>query len=140
MKRHKTLFRFDLKHFNDDIKMSISFKNEKNVNELKQIFYFMFARNKKIMNEILNFLIENEKIQKISLKIMFFVVSSIFIVWKNNKFKIIIDLKKINIKLYFDAYFFSKKNIILFSLNDSKIFSSINLTKIFFQQNTKFRN
>ena len=45
-----------------------------------------------------------------------------------------INLRKINTRLYFDVYFLSKQNIILFFLNDSKNFSSINFIKKIFSK------
>ena len=66
------------------------------------------------MNKILNSLIKNDKIQKKNLKTIFSIVLFAFVIWKNEKFKIIVDLKRINIKLYFDAYLLSKQNIIFF--------------------------
>ena len=51
-----------------------------------------------------------------------------------------IDLQKINTRLYSDVYSLSKQNIILFFLNDLKIFSSIDFTKEFFQQNINSKN
>ena len=51
-----------------------------------------------------------------------------------------INLQKINTRLYFDVYSLSKQNIILFFLNDLKIFSSINFIKKIFQQNIDSKN
>ena len=120
--------------------MSIFFKNETNVKRLKQVPYFMFVKNRKIMNEILNSLAKKDKVQKISLKIVFFVFSSAFIVWKNEKFRIVIDLKKINTKLYSNAYSLSKQNVIFLFLSKFEIFFSINFIKGFFQQEIKSEN
>ena len=120
--------------------MFISFKNKKNIDDLKQVFFSMFAKNKKAMNEIFDFFVKNERVQKMFLKIIFSAFSSVFVIWKNNKSKIVMNLKKINTRLYFDVYSLSKQNIILFSLNDSEIFSSINFTKKFFQQNIDSKN
>ena len=50
------------------------------------------------------------------------------------------NLRKINTRLYFDVYSLSKQNIILFSLSDSEIFSSINFIKKNFQQNIDSKN
>lgn len=63
-----------------------------------------------------------------------------FVIWKENKSKIVIDLRKINICLYFDVYFWFKLNTILSFLNEFKNFSFIDLTKKLFQQHIKFRN
>ena len=137
---YKKLFQSNFDHFNDDIKMLIFFKNEKNIDDLKQTFFSMFAKNKKIINEIFDFFVKNKRVQKMFLKIIFLAFSFVFVIWKNNKSKIMINLKKINTRLYFDVYSLSKQNIILFSLNDSKIFLSIDFIKKFFQQNIDSKN
>ena len=46
------------------------------------------------------------RIQKISFEIFSTTISSIFVIWKNDKSKIIINLKKINIRFYSNVYFF----------------------------------
>ena len=137
---YKKLFRSDFDRFNDDIKMLISFKNEKNIDGLKQAFFSMFAKNKKAMNEIFDFFVKNERVQKLFLKIIFSAFSPVFVIWKNNKSKIMMNLRKINTRLYFDVYSLSKQNIILFSLSGSEIFSSINFIKEFLQQNIDSKN
>ena len=42
--------------------MLIFFKNEKNIDDLKQTLFSMFAKNKKIINEIFDFFVKNERI------------------------------------------------------------------------------
>ena len=139
-KKHKILFKSELERFTNDIKIFIFFKNEKNILKLKQISYSMSIKNKKAMNEILNPLVKNDKIQKISLKTISSAASPAFVVWKNEKSRIVIDLKWINTRLYSDAYSLFKQNTILFFLGDLEVFSFINLIKRFFQQNTKSRD
>ena len=117
--------------------MFTSFKNETNVEKLKQISYSMSTKNRKTMNEILNSLVKKNRIQKISLKTVSSVFFSAFVIWKNEKFRMIIDLKKINIRLYSDAYSLSKQNFIFSFLNEFEIFFSIDFTKGFFQQKIK---
>ena len=89
------------------------------------------------MNEILNFLVTQDRIQKISLKMFSATIFSIFVIWKNEKSKIIVDFKKINTQLYSNVYFLSRQNIILSVLNDFIVFSFVNLIKNFFQQDIK---
>ena len=137
---HFKLFRPNLKKFNNDIKMFISFKNETNVEKLKQISYSMSTKNRKAMNEILNSLTKKNWMQKISLKTVSSVFFSTFVIWKNEKFRVIIDLKKINTRLYSNAYSLFKQNVIFSFLNEFEIFSSIDLIKNFFQQEIKPKN
>jgi hypothetical protein len=137
---HKLLFRFDLDQFNDEILMLISFRNEKDIEEFKQFSYFMSIKNKKIMNEILDFFVTNDQIQKISFEIINFAISSTFVVWRKRKSRVMINLRRINIKLYSNAYSLLKQNTIFSFLDDSIVFSSIDLIKEFFQQSIDSKN
>ena len=56
LNRHRNFFRNELKKFNDNIEMFIFFQNETNIIDLKQNLYSFTIKNKKIINEILNFL------------------------------------------------------------------------------------
>ena len=58
--KHVKLFKFNLKKFNNDIKMSIFFKNEVDIQNFKQISYSISAKNRRILNEILNSLIKKK--------------------------------------------------------------------------------
>jgi hypothetical protein len=137
---HKFLFRFDLDQFNDEIFMLVSFRDEKNIEEFKQFLYFMSIKNKRTMNEIMNFLVADEQIQKVSLEIINLAASSTFVIWRKEKSWVVINLKRINIKFYLNAYSLSKQNTILFSFDESTIFSFIDLIKSFFQQSINSKN
>ena len=140
LNRHNKLFNNDLNKFNDDIEMLIFFRNEIDILDFKQNSYFFIARNKKVMNEILDSLMKQKRIQKILLETSSFAFSSIFVVWKNDKPRIVINFKKINTRFYSDVYFLSRQNTILKTLSDFIIFSSIDLIKSFFQQNIRQQN
>ena len=94
LNRHKKLFRNELEKFNDDIEMSISFIDEINVIDFKQTFYSLTAKNRKVVNEILDSLLNQSRLQKVSLNKIFVATSSIFVVWKNDKLKVVVDLRK----------------------------------------------
>ena len=132
LNRHKNLFRNKLSKFNNEVEMLISFLNEKNVIELKQTSFSFTARNQKAINEIFDFLLYQSRLQKIFLKQIFSTTSSTFVIWKNDKFKMMINLRKINIKLYSNVYSLFRQNTILNALDEVTIFSSINLIKSFF--------
>jgi hypothetical protein len=137
---HKLLFKSDFNQFNDEIFMLVSFRNEKNIEEFKQFSYFMSIKNKRAMNEIMNFLIADDQIQKISFKTINLATSSTFVIWRKEKSRVVINLKRINIKLYLNAYSLSKQNTILSSFDESTIFSFIDLIKSFFQQSIDSKN
>jgi hypothetical protein len=77
---HKFLFRSDFDQFNDEIFMLVSFRDEKNIEELKQFSYFMSIKNKRAMNEIRNSFVADEQIQKISFETISFAASSTFVI------------------------------------------------------------
>jgi hypothetical protein len=77
---HKLLFKSDLDQFNDEIFMFVSFRDEKNIEEFKQSSYFMSIKNKKTMNEIMNFLVADDQIQKISFETINLATSSTFVI------------------------------------------------------------
>ncbi len=77
---HKLLFRSDLDQFNDEILMLVSFRDEKNIEEFKQFSYFMSIKNKRAMNEIMNSLVADEQIQKVSFETISFATSSTFVI------------------------------------------------------------
>ncbi len=77
---HKNLFRSELEKFDDEILMLVSFKNEKNIDDLKQSSYFMFTRDRKVMNEILDSFVVDDQVKKVSLRTIFSAFSSAFVV------------------------------------------------------------
>ena len=92
LNKHKLFFRFELERFNDEINMSMLFLNEKNVADLKQATYFMFMRDKVVMNEIMNSLLIESWIQKILFKTILSISFSTFVIWRNEKSRIIMNL------------------------------------------------
>jgi hypothetical protein len=137
---HKLLFRSDLDQFNDEILMLVSFRDEKNIEEFKQFSYFMSIKNKRAMNEIMNSLVADEQIQKVSFETISFATSSTFVIWRKEKSRVVINLRRINIRFYSDVYSLSKQNTILSSFDESTIFSFIDLIKDFFQQSIDSKN
>ena len=137
LNRHNKFFNDDLSKFNNNIEMFIFFRNKIDIFDFKQNSYFLIARNKKAMNEIFNSFVKQKRIQKFLFETSSFAFSSTFVVWKNDKLRIVINFKKINTRFYSDVYFLSKQNTILKILSDFIIFSSIDLIKNFFQQNIR---
>ncbi len=123
---HKLLFRFDLDQFNDEILMFVSFRDEKNIEKFKQFSYFMSIKNKRAMNEIMNSFVADEQIQKNSFETINLAISSTFVIWRKEKSRVVINLKRINIKFYSDAYLLSKQNTILFFF-DERRFSRLSI-------------
>jgi predicted XRE-type DNA-binding protein len=86
------------------------------------------------MNEILNSFVTDDQVQKISLEIINLAISSTFVIWRKKKSRVMINLRRINIRLYSNVYSLFKRNTILFFFDDSIVFSSIDFIKEFFQQ------
>lgn len=120
--------------------MLIPFIDEINVIDFKQASFFFIAKNRKAMNEIFDSLLHQGRLQKISLKKVFSTTSLAFVIWKSEKSKIIMNLRKINIRLYSNAYSLSRQNIILNALSKIMIFNNVNFIKSFFQQKINSKN
>lgn len=120
--------------------MSISFVDENNVTSLKQAPYSLTTRDRKAIDDILNPLMRQGRLQKVSLRTISFASFPAFVVWKNDKPRVVVDLRKINTRLYLDAYPLPRQNTILGALEGAMVFSSVDLTKSFFQQGTKPAN
>ncbi len=60
--------------------MSILFVNENNVTSLKQTLYFLIARDRKTIDDILNSLMRQDQLQKICLKIILLIALLTFVV------------------------------------------------------------
>jgi hypothetical protein len=60
--------------------------------------------------------------------------SPAFVVWRNGKPRVVVDLRRVNTKLRLDAYPLPKQDDILSALGGSTVFSSLDLVKSFFQQ------
>ena len=55
-------------------------------------------------------------------------------VWKNSKSRVVVDLRRVNKVLYLDAYPLPKQDTILVVMGGAIVFSLLNITKGFFQQ------
>lgn len=93
---HQNLFRVKPGKFNNNVKMSMSFVDENNVIGLKQMSYSLIARDRKTIDDILDSLMRQDRLQKVSLKIILSIALSMFVVQKNDKSQVVINLRKIN--------------------------------------------
>ena len=131
LEKYTSLFKSEF-DFIKHVIMFILFRDENDIASLKQSSYNLSVKDRKVMNDIFNSLIQQNRVEKIFLNKFFSTASLIFVIWRKNKLKVIVDLQRINSKLMFDAYFFFKQNIIFF-LNFAFIFSTFDLIKSFFQ-------
>ena len=137
IEKHQGLFRPGLGRFNDGIEMPIPFKDETDFAGLKQNPFNLSQRDRKAMDSILDPLVEQGRIEKVPLGTPSPASSPAFVVWKAGKPRVVVDLRKVNTKLYPDAYPLPKQDTILGALGGSMVFSSVDLTKGFFQQGTR---
>lgn len=138
--KHHHLFHKKLESFNNEIKMLIHFINEKNIRDLKKTSYSQSRKSRIAMNEILNFMKEQHLIEKISLKSKIALIASLFIIWNNFKLRVVVDLRKINTKLFLNVYSLSQQDEMLKFLEEVMIVSLMNVMKSFFQQRIKKKN
>ena len=134
LKTHRLLFRKELGRFNDGITMPIPFKRDPDLTKLKQAPYHCSLRDKNALDSILDPLKRQKRIEKVPLGDPSAASSPAFVVWKGDKPRIVVDLRRVNSLSYPDAYPLPKQDDILQALGGAVIFSSIDMTKGFFQQ------
>jgi hypothetical protein len=99
----------ELGRFNDDIKMPIPFNDNADLKDLLQRPYNMSTRDKRAMNNILQSLTEIGAIEPVPLDEICAVASSAFVMWRNDKPRMVVDLGRVNAKLVIDGYPLSKQ-------------------------------
>ena len=92
LRRRARLFRMELGMFNDSIDMPIPFKDEKDLSGLKQSAYNLTKRDQEAINEILDPLVTQGQVEKVPLGQLSATSSLAFIVWKNGKPRVVVDL------------------------------------------------
>ncbi|EGE02699.1 hypothetical protein TEQG_01734 [Trichophyton equinum CBS 127.97] len=86
------------------------------------------------MDAVLDPLLQGGQIEKVRLTAASPFASPAFVVWKNDKPRIVVDMRKLNTKVIPNAYPLPRQDAILDDLGGSIIFSSMDITKGFFQQ------
>ena len=114
--------------------MPVLFKDDIDLSQLKQALYSLSERDKKAMNDVIDPLIKQGRVKKVPLGKPSAAASPAFVVWKNDKSCVVVDLQKVNTVLYPDAYPLPKQDTILGALGGGMIFSMMDITKGFFQQ------
>lgn len=134
IQKHSRLFRKELGRFNDGIKMPILFGDGCDLSKLKQAPYSQSLRDKRAIDEVLNPLCEQGRIVPVPLGRPSLVAAPAFVVWKNQKPRVVVDMRKVNQALIPDAYPLPKQDTILSSMGGAMVFTSLNFVKSFFQQ------
>ena len=134
IQKHANLFRKELGRFNDDIKMPIPFYDGYDLSKLKQAPYSQSLRDERAIDEVLNPLRDQGRIVPVPLGKPSPVAAPAFVVWKNKKPRVVVDMRKVNKALIPDAYPLPKQDTILSSMGGAMVFSSLDFVKSFFQQ------
>jgi hypothetical protein len=117
--------------------MPILFKPGVNIKDLRQTPFSLSIKDRANINIILDPLKEAGVIEDVPLGQPSLAVSPAFIVYRNvlnNKLilRYVVDLRRVNTKLYINAYPLPKQDNILIAIGGSAIFSILNITKSFF--------
>ncbi|PFH62963.1 hypothetical protein XA68_10714 [Ophiocordyceps unilateralis] len=114
--------------------MPIDFKPGTDVNDLLQRPYNLSPRDKTAMDSIIEPLRAQGIVEDVPLGEPCPAAAPAFIVWRQGKPRMVVDLRRTNTKLLHDAYPLPRQDEILKSLQGSEVFSVLDLTKGFFQQ------
>lgn len=134
LQQHRRLFSKEMGMFRDGIKMPIPFRPDADISRLKQSPYNLSRRDQDAIDTIIDPLVEQGRVKKVPLGQPSAAASPAFVVWKNNKPRVVVDLRKVNTAVYPDAYPLPKQDTILSSLGGATVFSSLDIVKGFFQQ------
>lgn len=132
--RHSRLFRSELGHFNDGVEMEIPFKPDVNLDDLIQRPYNMSRRDRQAFDGIVDELVKMGVVEKVKVGENCAAAAPAFVVWRNNKPRVVVDLRKVNTKLVHHGYPLPRQDDILGSLGGSQVFTIMDMLKGFFQQ------
>ncbi|CZT02527.1 uncharacterized protein RCO7_06258 [Rhynchosporium graminicola] len=131
---HTSLFRSGLGCFNDGITMPVPFKDGISLDDLRQAPYPQSKKDREAMDSILDPMVKDGSLEPVPLGQPSPAASPAFLVYRNGKPRVVIDLRRVNTKLKLDGYPLPRQDTILSALGGATIYSSMDLTKSFFQQ------
>ena len=102
--KYQSLFRPELGCFNGGTEMPIPFKDDTDFSALKQNPVNLSQRDNKVMDSILDPLVEQGRIEKVPLGTPSPDLSPATVIWKNRNPWVVVDMRKVNTKIYPDAY------------------------------------
>jgi hypothetical protein len=132
--RHGRLFRPELGCFTDGIDMPIPLKPNASLARLRQAPYNLSKKDEDAMDTILDPLRVAGVVEPVPLGQPSPAASPAFVVYKNGKPRVVVDLRKVNAELYIDVYPLPRQDTILQALGGSSVFSALDMTKSYFQQ------
>ena len=114
--------------------MPIPFKEGVNTDDLRQVPYNLSMRDRKAFDKLTDPLRKIGVIEPVPLGKPSQAASPAFIVWRGDKPRLVVDLRRVNTKINMDAYPLPKQDTILTAMTGSTVFSILDITKGFFQQ------
>jgi hypothetical protein len=112
--------------------MRMRFRDELDVTVLQLNPYELSPRDRMEVDKILDQLVEGGCVESMPLEHPSASISPVFVIWNKGKPRLVVDLKKVNAKLYLDAYPSPRQDDVLGALGDSCIFTSLDMQKSFF--------
>lgn len=138
--QHARLFSPRLGRFNDGVDMPIPFKPDANLDDLPQRPYNMSPRDRAAFDSILKPLEEAGVVESVPLGEICPSSSPAFIVWRNDKPRLVVNLRRVNTKLILHSYPLPRQDDILGSFGGCSVFTIMDITKGFFQQSIAYRD
>lgn len=135
--RHARLFSPQLGRFNDGIEMGVPFKQDADLDNLKQRPYNLSRRDRAAFDSIIDPLREVGAVENVPLGHICPCASPAFIVWRNDKPRVVVDLRRVNDKLVDHGYAIPRQDDIRTALGGSTVFTIMDILKGFFQQPLK---
>lgn len=132
--RHARLFRSELGQFNDGVEMEIPFKPDADLDDLIQRPYNMSRRDRKAFDGIVDELTRMGVVEPVKLGEKCAAAAPAFVVWRNDKPRVVVDLRKVNTKLILHGYPLPRQDDILGSFGGCQVFTIMDILKGFFQQ------
>jgi hypothetical protein len=97
--RHSRLFRSELGKFNDGVHMPIPFKDNVDLSDLRQPPFNLSRKDELTMDSILDPMKATGQLEDVPLGKPSPSASPAFLVWRNDKPRVVMDLRRVNTKL-----------------------------------------
>jgi hypothetical protein len=108
------------------------FKPDAQIKDLKQTPYNLSRKDQEAIDDILDPLKKIGVVEDVPLGKPSPISSPAFVVWRDGKACVVVDLRRVNTKLQMDAYPLPWQDDILQEIYGCQIFSSLDMTKSFF--------
>jgi hypothetical protein len=114
--------------------MPIPLKPNSSLTRLRPAPYNLSKKDEDTMDTILDPLRVARVVEPVPLGQPSPAASLAFVVYKDGKPRVVVDLRKVNAELYIDVYPLPRQDTILQALGGSSVFSALDMTKSYFQQ------